>query len=1083
MKIEYTGMDDDYIITPVDDPNGIWSFCKFIMEPAKAAIFSLPQFAHTGDQHIVCGNKDFNSYQDNSVVAGTFGLWFTVAEAELHATEGILEAMACRKTADCTHSILRDIEANLNTQLGRTDVSVVFVSESMAKIDGAFMMPVADFTTTNGQCFDAEGNSVGVEIRPGFVAAVAKQRQMTPEEHGPTPNLWWSDFDPETDYYPVPRGCFADTTNIGTPSNPAFLKGGKHVQLLGDECVGNRTEEQMFKICLTICSHVSYGGPGTVDDRCIGVNYDEHGWAGHCHLQRSSVAVTYGSETCARETNKEDVMGFCMLDPLHTPRQTCSTMGFAGKTMDTAFNAELEAVRPYDWCGTNNYIAFWCSVIGANGATPGPHLGRNCPIGTEWNYEEGLCMSCPIHTYSTMVTDPNLKLEQPRVRDMPSVISTCTPCPPGRVCPGGTGCGYGADMSECPPKVSCGPGTFWDPKTAACLPCAADTFKVGTNNATSCQACPVRSGTDNQLGSTSRGACSCEFGFVGTLNSANAVCHLCPLNADDPNVQLEEDKACKGGEQIVVREGLYKGPDSVELYNCKYGPNCAKTPTSFSGETNCALGSTGPLCGYCQDKWILFKDGRCERCDRQDPLAKVGESFGWALFFVMFVVAESVVSFMAAGVSFERTETIKSLSPKLRRSSRSDVEGGEGGGGSRRNSSASGSPQPKPRRNSFSDDWIAKGNTRKPIQSWNMAFCWHEITQMKDTGVFSPILRILLNYGQILGLLSYVKNGSFENTSTGKLLNSFSFLNIFSFHFFIDFFETIDCSVGTTVGGKTAITMLMPIMLVGLVGLQVLLMRLCVKNVGFNQFLRGSMFGCMIMYTSIISSVLSNITPTDEINGEVYLHRDTSVKYEDAMGWITVSVFYAACFGFGLPVLVLFVYTRRMKKSLSPEQQTATRLTYGFLTKGYLSEYFYWELVVLCRRILCIIAVVSSKDPQVQTTFLMLIILVFTVLHVFNAPLNLGFLNLYEFINLACLILSNFATMVAYGSPDNSTLTETAGVLFVGTQSIFLVATLFVFYTLLRVIRTKMAAAGILSSALPAMMFKGVISEAVASVA
>ena len=30
----------------------------------------------------------------------------------------------------------------------------------------------------------------------------------------------------------------------------------------------------MVKICLTICSHVSYGGPGTIDDRCIGINYD-----------------------------------------------------------------------------------------------------------------------------------------------------------------------------------------------------------------------------------------------------------------------------------------------------------------------------------------------------------------------------------------------------------------------------------------------------------------------------------------------------------------------------------------------------------------------------------------------------------------------------------------------------------------------------------------------------------------------------------------------------------------------------------------------------------------------------------------
>ena len=131
-------------------------------------------------------------------------------------------------------------------------------------------------------------------------------------------------------------------------------------------------------------------------------------------------------------------------------------------------------------------------------------------------------------------------------------------------------------------------------------------------------------------------------------------------------------------------------------------------------------------------------------------LLKVGESFGFALFFVMLVVCESIVSFMAAGVKFERTESLKHISPKLRRSRTSKAEEGAGDN-SQRHSSASSSPSPvrAARRNSFTDDWVAKGNTRKPIQSWNIAYCWHEITQMKDTGVFSPILRILLNYGQV----------------------------------------------------------------------------------------------------------------------------------------------------------------------------------------------------------------------------------------------------------------------------------------------------------------------------------------------
>ena len=120
---------------------------------------------------------------------------------------------------------------------------------------------------------------------------------------------------------------------------------------------------------------------------------------------------------------------------------------------------------------------------------------------------------------------------------------------------------------------------------------------------------------------------------------------------------------------------------------------------------------------------------------------------------MVLVVCESLVSFMAAGVKFERTESMKNISPmKLRRSSSYKTEAGES---SRRASTTNPSPAPvrAARRNSFTaqveGDWIAKGNTRKPIQSWNLAFCWHEINQMKDTGVFSPILRILLNYGQV----------------------------------------------------------------------------------------------------------------------------------------------------------------------------------------------------------------------------------------------------------------------------------------------------------------------------------------------
>ena len=43
----------------------------------------------------------------------------------------------------------------------------------------------------------------------------------------------------------------------------------------------------MLRICLSVCAHVDYGGPGTRDARCWGVNYDEHGFLGHCRPRRA----------------------------------------------------------------------------------------------------------------------------------------------------------------------------------------------------------------------------------------------------------------------------------------------------------------------------------------------------------------------------------------------------------------------------------------------------------------------------------------------------------------------------------------------------------------------------------------------------------------------------------------------------------------------------------------------------------------------------------------------------------------------------------------------------------------------------
>ena len=237
-------------------------------------------------------------------------------------------------------------------------------------------------------CWDADGVSQGVEILPGFTAGVWHNKETKPESHMTTPVLRWSDFSPTTDNYPVPRGCFPDETEFGTPSNPSLVKKGAHIELLGADCVGNRTENEMLRICMTICAYTDYSGPGTFDNRCVGVNYDEHGWGGHCHLQGNLRVVSYNSAACRAEKNTQDLAGLCTYSPDLTGKATCGKMGFSGKQPAGMSETSI------DWCGVAQYISFFCWFGAGNAIYPGPSDARFCPIGQAWDYATELCVSC-----------------------------------------------------------------------------------------------------------------------------------------------------------------------------------------------------------------------------------------------------------------------------------------------------------------------------------------------------------------------------------------------------------------------------------------------------------------------------------------------------------------------------------------------------------------------------------------------------------------------------------------------------------------------------------------------------------------
>ena len=124
-------------------------------------------------------------------------------------------------------------------------------------------------------------------------------------------------------------------------------------------------------------------------------------------------------------------------------------------------------------------------------------------------------------------------------------------------------------------------------------------------------------------------------------------------------------------------------------------------------------------------------------------------------------------------------------------------------------------------------------------------------------------------------------------------MRSFSFLHVFSFTFVVDVYETIDCGMGTSVWGKTTIIAMMPVVLVAMMTLLILVLKVCSPSFGFKEWARCAGFGSMIMYTAVISGVLANLTPTEEVNGKRYLQRDTSIEYDSAGGVQAFSICYA----------------------------------------------------------------------------------------------------------------------------------------------------------------------------------------------
>ena len=133
------------------------------------------------------------------------------------------------------------------------------------------------------------------------------------------------------------------------------------------------------------------------------------------------------------------------------------------------------------------------------------------------------------------------------------------------------------------------------------------------------------------------------------------------------------------------------------------------------------------------------------------------------------------------------------------------------------------------------------------------------------------------------------------------------------------------------------------------------------------------------------------------IPGEFYMTNDMSIqcwKTDHLIYSLTVAIPSILIWCISVPItLVVILYKNRAKLSTIEE-----KLKYGFLYKGFISEHFYWEFLILLRKMLIISCSVffTNSSVSVQALVAFTIILFSYILQQKYEPFELHQLNQME---------------------------------------------------------------------------------------
>ena len=120
--------------------------------------------------------------------------------------------------------------------------------------------------------------------------------------------------------------------------------------------------------------------------------------------------------------------------------------------------------------------------------------------------------------------------------------------------------------------------------------------------------------------------------------------------------------------------------------------------------------------------------------------------------------------------------------------------------------------------------------------------------------------------------------------------------------------------------------------------------------------------------------------------------------------------------GIGIPVTVFFM----MRKDSDKLDTVAVKRKFGFLYNGYKRHNYYWEIVIMYRKVICIFIAVFLKNTGivVQALILLIVLVLFMQGNSTNRPFSARALNDIENLSLATQIATIYCGIFFISSKD-----------------------------------------------------------------